>query len=247
MNKIIKYIPVVLVVMTLSGCSFNLANNDSNILGTQQAEIIALNKKNSAIPELNSGGMTQQVAGIQSTLAKNSNPAIIKEDISANEQSTIFYTQTTANVRSCASTSCDSMGTYPINSDFTLPYASINDLPEWIELNWLDGGKTKIGYINKNTLGENKVIVKKIQPAQQQNTPKNDINKQNQISYREQYIYSCGFDGNYFGTIYCSCLYDYLSQYYSDSKIATLQKPTPSYQDPELVNALSVCDNRFKR
>ena len=72
----------------------------------------------------------------------------------------VFYTQSVANVRSCASTSCKSLGTYPVNTDLTLPYATISDLPEWIEFSLPDSnGVTQTGYINKINLGENKVTV----------------------------------------------------------------------------------------
>ncbi len=70
----------------------------------------------------------------------------------------IFYIQSTANIRSCSSTSCDSFGTYDINTELPLPYASVNDLPEWVEFSFPDDkGVNQTGYINKINLGESKV------------------------------------------------------------------------------------------
>ena len=69
--------------------------------------------------------------------------------------SNIFYTQSaTTNVRTCASLSCKSVGTYPANTIFSEPYATLADLPEWIEINWQDNGDEKTGYIKSSTLGE---------------------------------------------------------------------------------------------
>lgn len=73
----------------------------------------------------------------------------------------IFYLQSTAKVRSCASISCDPpIGTYPINTGFPLNYASANNLPDWVQISWLDNnGKIANGYIGKAILGENEVAV----------------------------------------------------------------------------------------
>lgn len=67
-----------------------------------------------------------------------------------------FYTTNTANVRKCASTECEIIGTYPPNNEFTLEYNSIEEMPEWVEFNFGDGD---IGFINKVNLSENKVVI----------------------------------------------------------------------------------------
>jgi len=73
--------------------------------------------------------------------------------------SKIFYLQATSKIRSCASLSCDPpVGTYPTNSYFELPYATVNDLPEWVKVAYQDSnGTTQSGYINKVNFGENEV------------------------------------------------------------------------------------------
>ena len=95
--------------------------------------------------------------------------------------SSTFYTQSTANIRKCPSISCDIWGTYDANTDLILSYATVNDLPEWIELPIKDSdGLIQIGYINRTTLGSNKVnessqiIYKTIQ-----NTTPQNVNIQN--------------------------------------------------------------------
>jgi len=73
---------------------------------------------------------------------------------------TVFYTQAIANIRSCASTSCASLGTYPVNTDLSLPYATVNDLPEWISFSLPDSnGVAQTGYINKINLGTSKIVI----------------------------------------------------------------------------------------
>src|SRR3990167_10340803 len=85
---------------------------------------------------------------------------------------TVFYTQVVANIRSCSSTSCASLGTYPINTDLSLPYTTVDDLPEWIGFSFLDSNDvTQTGYINKSTLGTNKVNVIVKQQVQKTSTP----------------------------------------------------------------------------
>ncbi len=72
---------------------------------------------------------------------------------------TTVYTNTTANVRSCASTDCKILGTYELNYGLDLtggPYAGITDisqLPDWLLLNFPDGTS---GYISKTVLSDHK-------------------------------------------------------------------------------------------
>jgi hypothetical protein len=75
---------------------------------------------------------------------------------------TTLYTNTTANVRSCASTSCKIIGTYELNYSFDLtesPYEGITDisqLPDWMVLDFSDG---TVGYIRKTVLSIHKTEV----------------------------------------------------------------------------------------
>lgn len=63
-----------------------------------------------------------------------------------------FYTNATANVRKCASTSCEIITTYGKDTKIELPYTSFDKLPEWIQLTLSDNS---FGYINKITLSDN--------------------------------------------------------------------------------------------
>ncbi len=69
--------------------------------------------------------------------------------------SSTFYTQSdNTHVRSCGSLSCSITGTYPANTSFILPYATTDNMPEWIKLDFNDGTS---GYVNKITLGQSMV------------------------------------------------------------------------------------------
>lgn len=92
-----------------------------------------------------------------------------------------FYTQSNANVRSCPSTSCDTLDTLSANTELSLPYATYNDLPEWIEVYPKDSGNaTKVAYIHRSTLGVSSVEtaseVTAFQPPQVEEQP--IVNKQ---------------------------------------------------------------------
>jgi len=80
----------------------------------------------------------------------------------------IFYTISTVNIRKCSSLSCDVVGQYPINTDLTLPYNSLPEMPEWIQISWVDGGSTIFGFISKNVLSESRTkIIEKVVEKQQ--------------------------------------------------------------------------------
>lgn len=55
------------------------------------------------------------------------------------------------------------------------------------------------------------------------------------LSYRDQFINRCNY-----GQVYCTCLYDQLSQVYSGPQIMNIKN-----NDPELMNDLAVCNDRF--
>lgn len=74
-----------------------------------------------------------------------------------------FYTTSTINIRKCASLSCDVVGQYPLNIDLILPYNSFSEMPEWVQISWVDNGTTIFGFINKSVLSENRTqIVEKV-------------------------------------------------------------------------------------
>lgn len=61
-----------------------------------------------------------------------------------------FYIRGVANVRKCTSMSCEVVGQYPTNTEITLAYRSVSEMPEWIEISWFDkNGREAKGYINK--------------------------------------------------------------------------------------------------
>jgi len=59
---------------------------------------------------------------------------------------TTFFTNSTSNVRSCASTSCNVVGQYPQNTKLELSYKTLEDLPDWIEGSFTkkDGSSQKV-------------------------------------------------------------------------------------------------------
>jgi len=63
-----------------------------------------------------------------------------------------FYTLTNINIRTCASTTCEIVGTYLMNTELELPYNSTKDMPQWVELNI---GNQSNGFISKINLSEN--------------------------------------------------------------------------------------------
>ena len=84
-----------------------------------------------------------------------------------------FYTQSISNIRSCDSLTCDVIGKCPANAVFTLSYAKINDLPDWIYVTSCPdaNGKTVVGYMNKADLRENEVQTTNTQQSQTQDHP----------------------------------------------------------------------------
>ncbi len=89
-------------------------------------------------------------------------------DLSSQEKQVggTFYTKNTARVRKCPSISCDIIGTYSINTEFTLQYKTVADLPEWVEISWIENDGH--GYLNKISLSNIKtnVVVKDAIPPQ---------------------------------------------------------------------------------
>lgn len=74
----------------------------------------------------------------------------------------------------------------------------------------------------------------------QQNPTTNSTPSHTQ-EYQNSFIGSCGY-----GQIYCTCLYNQLSQHYSDQTISSLDYRRGYISDPQLINAFQVCNNRFQ-
>jgi hypothetical protein len=88
----------------------------------------------------------------------------------AQTENQTYYTQAASNVRSCGSTSCAVLGTYQPNRVLSLPFDTVQDMPEWVSLQFTDeGGITKNGYISKVLLSESKVVIQQpsVHSAQQ--------------------------------------------------------------------------------
>lgn len=69
-----------------------------------------------------------------------------------------LYTTGTVNVRSCASSTCKSVGTYPVNTSIpVLQYGatSMSQLPDWITISYTaTDGSSATGYISQSVLSE---------------------------------------------------------------------------------------------
>jgi len=67
---------------------------------------------------------------------------------------TTFYVKVNvANIRQCAAMTCKVIDSFPLGSDMQLPYASLADAPEWVEVTYLgDDDRTITGFISKTTL-----------------------------------------------------------------------------------------------
>lgn len=73
-----------------------------------------------------------------------------------------LYTNTTANVRACASSSCEVVGTYPPNEEIPVPsgISTFSQVPEWVSFSYPENdGSTATGYINKSVLSSGKTEV----------------------------------------------------------------------------------------
>lgn len=87
------------------------------------------------------------------------------------QSNNVFYTQETTNVHDCPKITCKVDGQVDANTAITLPYASVDDMPDYVSSNFEnEKGETYVGYISKTLLGQNQVTVKTVQPqsAQQQ-------------------------------------------------------------------------------
>jgi len=64
-----------------------------------------------------------------------------------------------ANVRGCESTDCEIIGEVYQSTELTFPYKSIEDMPDWLEINLQDEetGEEQSGYINKIVLSEEQI------------------------------------------------------------------------------------------
>lgn len=86
-----------------------------------------------------------------------------------------FYTQTVANVRDCKASSCAILAQLPANSALALPYNSIEEMPDWVQVDW-GGGRD--GYVSKLIIGLNSVTTVGGGNAQQDNMSTNKYQTQ---------------------------------------------------------------------
>lgn len=65
-----------------------------------------------------------------------------------------------ANVRECESVDCEIIGEIYRNAELTFPYESLEDMPEWLEINLQDEdtGEEQSGYINKVVLSDEMIF-----------------------------------------------------------------------------------------
>jgi hypothetical protein len=87
-----------------------------------------------------------------------------------------FYIQSdNTRVHDCSSLSCKVTEYYSANTPITLPYQSIADLPEWVQVSWQDQdtGQNGVGFIKSSTLGENQVSTSTVA----QNTGNNNVSQ----------------------------------------------------------------------
>ena len=93
--------------------------------------------------------------------------------------SNTFFVNGEVNVRKCAAITCDAIGKYSFDGGFVLPYQSISDLPDWVEVSftYTPTGETISGYISKTLLSLNK------SGADNSN---NSVANQNQIQQPQQ-------------------------------------------------------------
>ncbi len=166
------------------------------------------------------------LVGILIIYASNSNGTPNQNDIentattetqTAQEESrNTFYTVDTINIRECASLSCEVVGQYPLNTDLVLPYQTLSEMPEWVQIYWVDNGETIFGFISKSVLSESKTkIVERV--VQQQPAGLSSIIK----SWRPRIAYiECVFAYSDTGRVYYSSSGSGLALKYSDGTIA---------------------------
>ena len=91
--------------------------------------------------------------------------------------SNTFFVNGEVNVRKCAAITCDSYGKYSFNGGFDLAYKSMDDLPDWVEVNFKNTttGENIDGYISKSlfSLNQNVADNSSSQASQQQVQPSN--------------------------------------------------------------------------
>jgi len=87
---------------------------------------------------------------------------------------TTLYTTQTVNVRSCASSDCKVVGTYPPDTsiDITNPangkITDISQLPQWVVFSYTDSNGTNVeGYISNTLLSEHKILQAPTAPTTQ--------------------------------------------------------------------------------
>lgn len=151
---------------------------------------------------------------------KSKNDKIIKS-IGTPSSKMIFYIQSdSTSVHNCATSSCEIVGTYKINTGIDLPYATVGDLPQWVDISEAYGSPA---YVSKTALATSKApLIKKVSTSVSVPKPTSlslpDIIKQWRL--RTAYI-ECTWTSNT-GEIYLQASGSGLAMKYSDGQISFL-------------------------
>jgi hypothetical protein len=136
----------------------------------------------------------------------------------------IFYIQSdSTNIHNCAASSCEIVGTYKINTGIALPYATVSDLPQWVDISEAYGSPA---YVSKTTLATSKApLIKKVSASTPApvitSTPLSlpDIIKQ----WRSRTVYiECTWTYSDTGATYLQASGSGLAMEYSDGQISFL-------------------------
>ncbi|MCX6715637.1 MAG: hypothetical protein NT077_01310 [Candidatus Taylorbacteria bacterium] len=137
--------------------------------------------------------------------SKNSSDTTATTTQNSDTQKTITeaYTNTTANVRECGSSTCKVVGTYDPNTSVDVSSYSIGNvsqLPDWISFSYPSSdGSSATGYINKSVLSdtqvsvESKPAVTQTHTVSNQNPTKSNLDtgfNQNNVQTQTQQTYS---------------------------------------------------------
>lgn len=114
-----------------------------------------------------------------------------------------FYTNDTANIRSCESTTCPVIGQSDMNMPISLNYASPSEMPEWVSVGFSQGGVAKDGFMHKSVLSTTVTV-----PA----TSYSSYGSNYHVDDRYKYNSRTGYSGDY--------SYDYSVEGYGDTGYA---------------------------
>jgi hypothetical protein len=71
---------------------------------------------------------------------------------------TFYVKSSTVNIRKCPALNCDVIDTFPLNSEIATPYKTLDEAPDWVEINYTNDKNQEVtGYVVKTVLSETKV------------------------------------------------------------------------------------------